>query len=114
MRSFIFSIWVHSGKTASATLLALETLASNQYSVAEQGGRQVIAASVQGKSFSYQLPVGQTSSDFLLMAHDSWRMLKIGGAAGGQMTDAELEQYLIDPDSENTNLTVASFTRTIR
>jgi hypothetical protein len=89
-------------------------LSSNQYSVAEQGGRQVIAASVQGKSFSYQLPEGQTGSEFLQLAHESWRMLKIGGSSGGQMTDGELESFLCDPNSENTNLTVASFTRTIR
>tara|TARA_R110000744_G_scaffold349539_1_gene455198 strand:- start:1179 stop:1523 length:345 start_codon:yes stop_codon:yes gene_type:complete len=114
MRSFIFSIWVHSGKVASATLLALETLSSKQYSVAEQGGRQVIAASVQGKSFSYQLPVGQSGSDFLILVHQSWRMLKIGGATNGEMTDAELLAFVSDVGGEDTDRTVASFTQTTR
>ena len=114
MRAFIFSVWVHSGKTSVATVNALETLAAKQFTVAEQGGRHVVSASVQGKSFSYEMPEGQGSSDFLVMAHDSWRIVKIGGATGAQMTDAELEAYLQDAAGESTNRTVASFAQYIR
>jgi hypothetical protein len=45
------------------------------------------------------------------MAYDSWRMVKIGGANGGQMTDAELEAYLCDTSGQNTDRTVAAFTQ---
>ena len=114
MRAFIFSVWVHSGKTSVATVNALETLAAKQFTVAEQGGRHVVSASVQGKSFSYEMPEGQGSSDFLVMAHDSWRIVKIGGATGAQMTDTELEAYLQDAAGESTNRTVASFAQYIR
>tara|TARA_R110000744_G_C18986454_1_gene520007 strand:+ start:58 stop:402 length:345 start_codon:yes stop_codon:yes gene_type:complete len=114
MRAFIFSVWVHSSKTAIATTAAMETLAAKQFSVAEQGGRHVVSASVQGKSFSYEMPAGQGGSDFLNMAHDSWRLLKIGGDTGGAMTDAELESYLTDAGGQQTNRTVASFTQFTR
>jgi len=114
MRAFIFSVWVHSGKTSVATVNALETLAAKQFTVAEQGGRHVVSASVQGKSFSYEMPEGQGSSDFLVMAHDSWRIVRIGGATGAQMTDTELEAYLQDAAGESTNRTVASFAQYIR
>jgi hypothetical protein len=72
-----------------------------------------VSATVQGKSFTYELPQGQGGSDFLVLAHESWRMLKIGGASGGQMTDAELEAYLQDVNGQNTNRTVASFAQYI-
>ena len=111
MRDFIFSIWCHVSKTATASIAALETLAANQYTTAEQGGRYVVSASVQGKSFTYELPVGQSGADFLNMVRESWRMLQIGGASGGIMTDAELLAYLIDTSGDVTNITVASFTQ---
>jgi hypothetical protein len=114
MRAFIFSVWVHSGKTSNATLAALETLAAKQFTVAEQGGRQVVSAAVQGKAFSYAMPEGQTGADFLQMAHQSWRTIKIGGASNGQMTDIELEDYLSDAGGQETNRTVASFAQYIR
>jgi len=111
MRDFIFSVWCHVGKTSAATIEALETLAANQYTTAEQGGRYVVSASVQGKSFTYELPAGQSGADFLNMVRESWRMLQIGGVSNGVMTDAELLAYLIDTNGEVTNVTVASFTR---
>lgn len=114
MRAFIFSVWVHSGKTSNATLAAMETLAAKQFTVAEQGGRYVVSAAVQGKAFSYAMPEGQTGADFLQMAHESWRIIKIGGATGAQMSDGELESYLQDVDGQSTNRTVASFAQYIR
>lgn len=111
MRAFIFSVWAHVGETSDLTLAALKQLAAKQYTVAEQGGRYVVSASVQGKSFSYELPAGQTSADFSTCVWEAWRMLKIGGL-DGQMTDAELEEYLTDAAGDVTDTIVASFTRT--
>ena len=114
MRAFIFSVWAYVGETSDKTLEALKTLAAKQYTTAERGGRYVVSATVQGKSFTYELPDGQSGTDFAQMAYDSWRMVKIGGADGGQMTDAELEAYLCDVSGENTDRTVASFTQVQR
>ena len=113
MRDFIFSIWAKVGKTSADTVAALESLAAKQYTTAEQGGRIVVSASVQGKSFTYEIPPGQSGPDFLATVRESWRMIEIGGATGAQMTDAELRAYLLDADGEVTNTTVASFTRCI-
>ena len=109
MRSFIFTVWVHVSKTAQATIAGLEELAGNQYETAKQGGRYVVSASVQGKSFTYELPAGTSSAEFAESCREAWRMIKIGGASNGQMTDAELETYLLDAGGEVTNTTVASF-----
>ena len=111
MRDFIFSIWANVGETAIDTVAALKSLAAKQYTTAEQGGRVVVSASVQGKSFTYEVPEGQTSLDFLSTVRESWRIIETGGASGGQMTDAELLDFLLDTDGEVTKVTVASFTR---
>lgn len=112
MRAFIFSIWAHVGETSVATLDALKALAAKQYTTAEAGGKVVVSATVQGKSFTYEIPQGQSASDFLQLAYSSWRMVKIGGATGAQMTDAELETYLCDVAGEVTDRTIVSFTQT--
>jgi predicted dinucleotide-binding enzyme len=114
MRAFIFSVWVHVKKTSDATLEALESLAAKQYTTAEAGGKVVVSATVQGKSFTYEIPEGQSSSDFLQLAHESWRMVSIGGTNFAQMTDAELKAYLLDVAGEVTDRTVAVFTQRIR
>ena len=108
MRSFIFAVWVHVGKTAQATIAGLEELAGKQFATAEQGGRYVVSASVQGKSFTYELPAGTSSAEFAESCREAWRMINIGGTSGGEMTDAELRTYLLDPNGEVTNTTVAS------
>ena len=109
MRAFIFTVWVHVGETAALTIAGIKELAGRQYTVAEQGGRYVVSASVQGKSFTYELPAGQTATEFSEQCREAWRMIKIGGASNGVMTDAELEAYLLDTTGEVTNVTVASF-----
>ena len=114
MRAFIFSVWVHVGKNSTATIKALETLAGKQFTTAEQGGRYVVSATVQNKSFTYELPGDQTGAGFLEMVRESWRMISIGGATGDEMTDAELKAYLLDTDGEVTSRTVASFTQYAR
>ena len=114
MRAFIFSVWAFVGETSAATLDALKSLAAKQYTTAEQGGKIVVSATVQGKSFTYELPEGQSASAFLQLTYESWRMVKIGGTSGATMTDAELEAYLCDVSGEVTDRTVASFTQQIR
>jgi hypothetical protein len=114
MRAFIFSVWVHVGKTTAGTISAIEQLAANQYTTAEQGGRYVVSATVQGKSFTYEMPEGQSGASFLEMVRESWRMLNIGGASGGEMTDAELRAYLLDEAGQVTDRTVAAFTAQAR
>tara|TARA_R110002012_G_scaffold130733_4_gene283285 strand:- start:3605 stop:3958 length:354 start_codon:yes stop_codon:yes gene_type:complete len=113
MRAFIFSVWVHVGKTSAATIAALETLAGKQFTTAEQGGRYVVSATVQGKSFTYEMPEGTSGSNFLEMVRESWRMLNLGGTISEEMNDAELKAYLLDADGEVTDRTVASFTRCV-
>lgn len=114
MRAFIFSVWVHVGKTSAATITALETLAGKQFTTAEQGGRYVVSATVQGKSFTYEMPEGTSGAGFLEMVRESWRMLNLGGESGDEMTDAELKAYLLDVAGEVTDRSIASFTRCTR
>jgi hypothetical protein len=104
MRAFIFTVWIKAGKTAAETIALLESLAAKQYTVAEQGGRYVVSASVQGKSFTYELPDGQTGTEFTQLCYDSWKAIK-------DMTDAELETFICDADNEQTNVTQATFAR---
>ena len=104
MRAFIFTVWIKAGKTAAETIALLESLAAKQYTVAEQGGRYVVSASVQGKSFTYELPEGQTGYEFAQLCYDSWKAIK-------DMTDEELEDFICDPNNEQTNVTQATFTR---
>jgi hypothetical protein len=111
MRAFIFSIWAKVGETSDATLEALKALSADQYDTAKAGGKVVVSATVQGKSFTYEIPEGQSPADFLQLAYNSWRMVKIGGTSGAQMIDAELEAYLCDVSGEVTDRTVAVFTQ---
>ena len=102
MRAFIFTVWIKAGKTAAETIALLESLAAKQYTVAEQGGRYVVSASVQGKSFTYELPQGQTAYDFTETCYEAWKAIK-------GMTDGELEEFVCDPNREQTNVTQATF-----
>lgn len=114
MRAFIFSIWASVGETAAGTEVALKALAAKQYTVAEQGGRYVVSASAQGKSFTYELPPGKTPAAFSDEVYSAWRYICNGGASGDMMTDSELEAYLKDANGEYTNTVVAAFTRDSR
>lgn len=102
MRAFLFTVWIKAGKTYAETIALLETLAAKQFTVAEQGGRYVVSASVQGKSFTYELPDGQTGWDFAQLCYDAWRIVD-------GMTDAELEAFIKDADNDVTNTTQATF-----
>jgi len=102
MRAFLFTVWIKAGKTAAETIALLESLAAKQFTVAEQGGRYVVSASVQGKSFTYELPDGQTALDFTQLCYDAWKCIK-------DMDDAELESFITDADGEVTSVTQATF-----
>jgi hypothetical protein len=66
-RSFVFSVWVANNKDALKTVAALETIAANNFTVAKEGGRVLVSASMGGKSYSYSLPPDQTAGT---LAHD--------------------------------------------
>lgn len=107
MRALIFSVWVTVGKTAPETIAALEALAAKQYTVAQDGGRQMISASVQGKNFSYEIPEGQSAASVSAMAYEGWKALL--NCDGKVMSDEELEAYLKDCSGEVTNTTRVRF-----
>ena len=109
MRAFIFAVWVKAGKTAEDTLSALEALSAQHFTVAESGGRQMLTASVQGKSFSYEIPPGLDSSYFASLAYEDWKAISAGGASGGKMTDAELVAFVQDASGAVTNVARARF-----
>tara|TARA_R110002020_G_scaffold163977_1_gene350293 strand:+ start:104 stop:451 length:348 start_codon:yes stop_codon:yes gene_type:complete len=104
MRAFLFTIWIKAGKSAVQTIELLEQLAAKQYSIAEQGGRYVVSATVQGKSFTYELPEDETPYDFIQLCYDAWRLVR-------GMTDQELEDFIVDADNEVTNVTQATFSK---
>jgi hypothetical protein len=89
-RSFVFAVWCASGKTATQTVAALETIASNQHTLTKDGGRLMISASTGGKSFSYTLPPDATPSTVSEMALTAWTTIR-------DMTNDELEAWLAKP-----------------
>ena len=107
MRAFLFTVWIKAGKTVAETIALLESLAAKQFTVAEQGGRYVVSASVQGKSFTYELPEGTSIYEFSQWCYDYWKCIR-------DMTDQELEDFLVDADGEETNVTQATFSRFAR
>lgn len=109
MRAFLFVIWVKSGKSVTAMLTTLETLATSHYEVVEQNGRQVISASVQGKQFTYSVPEGHSVTDFQEELREAYALLSTGGASNSQMTDQEIADYVVDKDQQLTNVTRARF-----
>lgn len=100
MRALLFVIWLQASKTAAATLALIETLATSQYEVVQSGGARIIRSSVAGKSFDFELPKDWAYQDLPEALREAWSTIKKGGASGGQMTDAELEAYLIDESDE--------------
>jgi len=51
MRALLFTIWIQSDKSVSATLAMLEQLTLAQFETVQQGGARMINASLSGKSF---------------------------------------------------------------
>ncbi len=71
-RSFVFSVWVANNKDALKTVAALETIAANNFTVAKEGGRVLVSASMGGKSYSYSLPPDQTAGTVAELAFYAW------------------------------------------
>ena len=107
MRSLLFTIWIQSDKSVSATLALLEQLTIAQLETVQQGGARMINASLAGKSFSYELPPNWGAFDFSEMIRLAYKTIKIGGASGGEMTEAELETYVLDGNDEVTDTLTA-------
>ena len=107
MRALLFTIWIQSDKSVTATLALLEQLTKAQLETVQQGGARMINASLSGKSFSYELPPNWGAFDFSEMIRLAYKTIKIGGASGGQMTDAELQTYVLDANDEVTDTLTA-------
>jgi hypothetical protein len=107
MRSLLFTLWIQSDKSVSATLALLEQLTIAQLETVQQGGARMINASLAGKSFSYELPPNWGAFDFSEMIRLAYKTIKIGGASGGEMTEAELETYVLDGNDEVTDTLTA-------
>lgn len=107
MRSLLFTLWLRSDKSLSATLALLEQLAVAQYDTVEQGGARMINASLSGKQFSYELPPNWGAFDFCEQIRYAYKTIKTGGASGGEMTEAELETYVLDTNDEMTDTIIA-------
>ena len=107
MRSLLFTLWIQSDKSVSATLALLEQLTIAQLETVQQGGARMINASLSGKSFSYELPPNWGAFDFSEIIRLAYKTIKIGGASGGQMTDAELQTYVLDANDEVTDTMTA-------
>ena len=96
-RSFVFSVWVANSKDATKTVAALETIAANNFTVAKEGGRVLVSASMGGKSYSYTLPPDQTAGTVADMAFYAWNQVK-------DLSDADLELWLTRKTSKTSVL----------
>ena len=103
MRALLFTLWIQSDKSVTATLALLEQLTVAQLETVQQGGARMINASLSGKSFSYELPPNWGAFDFADMIRLAYKTISLGGASGGQMTDAELQTYVLDANNEVTD-----------
>jgi hypothetical protein len=80
-RSFVFSVWVANNKDAAKTVSALEAIASNQFTVAKEGGKVITSVSMGGKSYSFALPPDQTAGTVADLAFYCWKEIKDLSAA---------------------------------
>ena len=112
MRALLFTIWIQSDKSVTATIALLEQLTVAQLETVQQGGARMINASLSGKSFSYELPPNWGAFDFSEMIRLAYKRVSLGGASGGQMTDAELQTYVLDANNEVTDTMTARVSST--
>jgi hypothetical protein len=107
MRALLFTIWIQSDKSVSATLAMLEQLTLAQFETVQQGGARMINASLSGKSFSYELPPNWGAFDFTEMIRMAYKMVKTGGVGGSVMTEELLEAYVLDAGNEISDTMLA-------
>jgi hypothetical protein len=94
-RSFVFSVWVANSKDATKTVAALEAIAANNFTVAKEGGRVLVSASMGGKSYSYTLPPDQTAGTVAELAFYAWKQIK-------DLSSADLELWLTRKTSKTS------------
>jgi hypothetical protein len=94
-RSFVFSVWVANQKDATKTVAALEAIAANNFTVAKEGGRVLVSASMGGKSYSYSLPPDQTAGTVAELAFYAWKQIK-------DLSSADLELWLTRKTSKTS------------
>ena len=94
-RSFVFSVWVANNKDALKTVAALETIAATNFTVAKEGGRVLVSASMGGKSYSYSLPPDQTAGPVAELAFYAWKQIK-------DLSAADLELWLTRKTNKTT------------
>ena len=109
MRSLLFVIWIKSSKDAATALAIIETLALGEFDTQSRGGARIVSANVAGKQFQYELPPGWSSSDFIEQLRLLYKVVTTGGASGGQMTDSEMNEYVVDAANQVTNVSKARF-----
>ena len=107
MRALLFTIWVCADKSVTSVIALLDVLIKRQYESVEMGGSKMINASLSGKSFSYELPPNLGILQFEEMLRVAYKTVLLGGATGGQMTDAELQTYVLDANDEVTDTIIA-------
>lgn len=109
MRSLLFVIWIKASKDAATALSIIETLAVGEFDTQSRGGARIVSANVAGKQFQYELPADWSASDFIEQLRLLYRVVTTGGASGGQMTDSEMNDYVIDAGNQVTNISKARF-----
>tara|TARA_R110000772_G_scaffold208875_1_gene319421 strand:+ start:153 stop:500 length:348 start_codon:yes stop_codon:yes gene_type:complete len=107
MRALLFTIWIQADESVTSTLALLKQLTKAQMETVNQGGGRMINASLSGKSFSFELPDNWQPFQFEAMIWQAYRRISLGGASGGQMTDAELQTYVLDANDEVTDTLTA-------
>jgi hypothetical protein len=86
---------VANNKDALKTVAALETIAANNFTVAKEGGRVLVSASMGGKSYSYSLPPDQTAGTVAELAFYAWKQIK-------DLSAADLELWLTRKTNKTT------------
>lgn len=109
MRSLLFVIWIKASKDAATALSIIETLALGEFDTQSRGGARIVSANVAGKQFQYELPADWSASDFIEQLRLLYRVATTGGADGSQMTDSEMNDYVIDAGNQVTNISKVRF-----
>ena len=112
MRDLLFVIWLKAGKDISKTIELVESLVVAQFETVSEGGARMVQATVAGKTFQYELPDNWSDTDFMSTLRLCYKQLMTGGASGGEMTEAEVNAYILDSDNQVTNTVKARFAHT--
>jgi len=109
MRDLLFVIWLKAGKDISKTIELVESLVVAQFETVSEGGARMVQATVAGKTFQYELPDNWSVTDFMSTLRLCYKQLMTGGASGGQMTEDELQSFVLDSNNQVTNVAKARF-----